>query len=274
MNYRHVYHAGGAADVFKHLVLIEVLRGLQKKPSPFCAIDAHAGSGLYPLAEGGEHLHGIGRLWPQREQWPALADYLALIQRYNRGDQLKRYPGSPLILRAWLRAQDRAVLTELQPEEAARLKANLADAANMTVHLMDAWQGLKAFIPPKENRGLVLIDPAYEQPQETAHAAAGLKRALKAWRNGIFLIWYPIKTPAAADAFVRTLVPPGIPALRAEFLTLPTDVPQRLNGSGLVIVNPPWKLDAYLKSTLPPLAQHLAGPAGRPAVQVAALGEN
>lgn len=273
MNYRHVYHAGNVADVFKHVVLIEVLRSLQKKSTPFCAIDLHAGSGLYPLALEGEHLLGIGRLWPARAHWPALADYFALVERHNHGDKLQRYPGSPLVLKAWLRAQDRALLTELQPEEVRRLKVNLADAANMTVQPLDAWQALKAFVPPHENRGLVLIDPAYERADEPVQIAAGLRHALKSWRNGIYLVWYPIKTAAAADAFVRSLTAPDIPALVVEFLTLPTDVPQRLNGSGLMIFNPPWKLDAWLNSTLTPLAQYLAGPHGRPAVRVQALGE-
>ncbi len=271
LNYRHSYHAGNIADVFKHYVLTRVLQSLQAKETPFCVIDSHAGSGVYRLEAPGEFENGIDRLWPQRAAWPALAGYFAAIERLNPDGDLQFYPGSPFIIRDFLRPQDRAVLLELHPQEVADLKANLgSEAGSIGVHHTDAWRGLKGFVPPKENRGLVLIDPPYEQKDEFERIVEALARALKHWRNGVYLAWYPIKGRRPVEQFyasLRTLGGAASPVISAvEFLTLPLDVEQRLNGSGLVLVNPPWRLLEGLKVTLPPLATYLAGSAGRPAV--------
>lgn len=272
MNYRHSYHAGNIADVFKHLVLIEVLAALRRKDTPFCVIDSHAGSGLYELGARGEYQSGIGALWAERERWPALRDYFAAVEAVNGPGALTRYPGSPWLIAAALRPQDRAVLLELHPEEIANLRDNLAGRPGVAVHHVDAWSGLKAFVPPAENRGLVLIDPPYEQADEFARIAQALARALRHWRNGQYLIWYPIKSRAPVDAFHAGLRALGAQAVALEFLTLPLDVPQRLNGSGLVLINPPWRLADGLVTTLSPLAERLAGPAGRPQVGLIDLG--
>lgn len=276
MNYRHSYHAGNIADVFKHYVLSQVLQALHKKPASFCVIDTHAGSGVYALRSPGEFEQGIGRLWPNRAAWPALAAYFAVIEKLNPDGPLQYYPGSPYIIRDFLRPQDRAVVLELHPEEYANLKVNLArNPGNMAVHHVDAWAGLKAFVPPKENRGLVLVDPAYEKNNEFDSIENGLVRALKHWRNGIYLIWYPIKSYRPVEqwhAAVRTL---KTDACAVEFLTLPMDVAQRLNGSGMVLINAPWGLLDSLKEVLLPLAQHFAtcqaGNAGRPVVNTLVL---
>ena len=264
MNYRHSFHAGNSADVFKHVVLLQVLQSLHKKDSAFCVIDTHAGSGLYPLKKVGEFQQGIGLLWPERERWPALADYFAIIAKFNRQAKLSAYPGSPLIIREFLRAQDRGVLVELHDEEYHALKGNLSGVKNIAIHHGDAWQLLKACVPPAENRGLVLIDPPYEQPDEFKVLGQTLKHCLAHWRNGIYMAWYPIKERRPIDKFHQTLRGLAVPVHAVEFTTLATDVERRLNGSGLILINPPWQLIETLQAILPALAQRLAGESGKP----------
>lgn len=267
MNYRHLFHAGNVADVFKHLVLIKALEALRLKETPFCVIDTHAGSGLYRLEAPGEFEQGIGRLWPARAEWPLLATYFELLVSLNTRNGLCTYPGSPWIIRALLRPQDRAVFMERHPEEAAALRDNLHGSRGITVNEADAWAALQGLLPPKENRGLVFIDPPYEKPDEFDQLAQALHAACPRWRNGMYLAWYPIKARRPVEklhARVRAL---GTEALAVELLTLPEDVPQRLNGSGVIIVNPPWKLEEALRALLPPLATFLAGPNGQPQVR-------
>lgn len=270
VNYRHRFHAGNAADVFKHIVLVRLLEALRAKDTPFCVIDTHAGSGLYRLASPGEYEQGIGRLWPERRQWPALEPYFTLLAHYNR-QTLHAYPGSPLLIAQALRAQDRAVFIERHPEEAAALTDNLRGRRGIAIHEADGFAMLKAVVPPRENRGLVFIDPPYEEPREFEQVAESLRAALRRWRNGVYGVWYPIKQRPPVErlhAAVRAL---GISAWAAEFLTLPEDVPQRLNGSGVVLVNPPYRLDRFLRETLPPLAELLAPPHGRPQSRIVDL---
>ena len=187
MNYRHSFHAGNVADVLKHIVLIHVLRALHKKETPFCVLDTHAGSGVYALGEKGEFEQGIAALWSERDQWQGLRDYFAVIEGVNEEGRLIRYPGSPVIIRNYLRPQDRAVFVELQPEEYQTLKANFSDAVNVCVHHVDAWSGLKGFVPPRENRGVVLIDPPYEVANEFDRVLTAVRQGIKHWRTGY--IW-------------------------------------------------------------------------------------
>ena len=266
MNYRHHFHAGNIADVFKHLVLIRVLEALRLKETPFCVIDTHAGSGLYRLQAPGEYEQGIGRLWPARPDWPWLGGYFALLAPLNR-KQLTAYPGSPWIIRALLRRQDRAVFFERQPEEATALRDNLRGSRGITINEADAWAALTGLLPPKENRGLVFIDPPYEKPDEFDQVARALRLAHTRWRNGLYLVWYPIKARRPVEKLHEAVRALGAEALAVEFLTLPEDVPQRLNGSGVVLINPPWKLEEALRAQLPPLAVFLAGPDGQPRVR-------
>jgi len=270
VNYRHRFHAGNVADVFKHIVMVRLLEALHAKDTPFCVIDTHAGSGLYRLAAPGEYQQGIGRLWPERRRWPALEPYFTLLAHFNR-EKLHAYPGSPLLIAQELRPQDRAVFIERHPEEAAALADNLRGRRGIAVHEADGYAMLKAVVPPRENRGLVFIDPPYEEPREFEQAAEVLRAALKRWRNGIYAVWYPIKQRAPVErlhAAVRAL---GATAWAVEFLTLPEDVPQRLNGSGVLLVNPPYRLDQFLRETLPPLAELLAPPRGRPQLRIVDL---
>lgn len=270
MNYRHRYHAGNVADVFKHVVLLRLLEALRAKDAPFCVIDTHAGSGLYRLTAPGEYEQGIGRLWPERRHWPLLEAYFSLLAHYNR-ERLAAYPGSPLLIAQRLRARDRAVFIERHPEEAAALADNLRGRRAIAIHEADGFAMLKAMIPPRENRGLVFMDPPYEQPREFVQAADTLRDALRRWRNGIYMLWYPIKQRAPVERLHAAIRSLGAPAYAMEFLTLPEDVAQRLNGSGVVLVNPPWKLDESLHAALAPLADFLAPPHGRPVFRKIAL---
>lgn len=267
MNYRHQFHAGNVADVFKHLVLTRVLEALRLKETPFCVIDTHAGSGLYRLQAPGEFEQGIGRLWPVRAQWTQLAAYFELLAALNNRNGLKAYPGSPWIIRALLRPQDRAVFLERHPEEAAALRDNLQGSRGITINEADAWAALKGLVPPKENRGLVFIDPPYEKPEEFDQVARALRAAHPRWRNGMYLVWYPIKARRPVETLHEAVHDLGAEALAVELLTLPEDVPQRLNGSGVILINPPWKLEETLRALLPPLATFLASPDGQPLVR-------
>lgn len=266
MNYRHQFHAGNSADVFKHLVLVQVLEALRAKETPFCVIDTHAGSGRYRLHAPGEFEQGIGRLWPVRGNWPGLNAYFALLAAQDP-KALTVYPGSPLIIQSFLRPQDRAVFYERHPEEAAALRSTLRGCRGITVNEADAWAALPGLLPPKENRGLVFIDPPYEQADEFNHVARALKEALRKWRNGIYCLWYPIKARRPVEQLHERVRVLGSEALAIEFLTLPEDVPQRLNGSGMLLLNPPWKLEETLRAQLPPLAEFLAGAGGAPQVR-------
>lgn len=267
MNYRHNYHAGNAADVFKHIVLTLVLRALHKKDTPFCVLDTHAGSGAYTLERPGEYEAGIGMVWPERKQWPELSDYFAVVESANSAGVLVRYPGSPWIIREYLRPQDRAVFMELQPGEYMNLMQSFSGAGNIGVHHADAWSVLKAFVPPRENRGLVLIDPPYEVAHEFDNVLAMLQQAVRHWRNGIYLVWYPVKSRERVDVFYRAIRALEIEAQAIEFMMYPDDVENRLNGSGMTMINTPWGVLDALREQLPPLARRLAGEQGRPDVQ-------
>lgn len=287
MNYRHQFHAGNVADVFKHLVLVRVLEALRSKATPFCVIDTHAGSGLYRLKAPGEFEQGIGRLWPVRADWPLLNDYFARLALLNDRD-VCIYPGSPWLIQAALRPQDRAIFIERHPDEAAALRENLRSAGThecrerrtrgsgqasrgTTVNEGDAWAMLKGLLPPKENRGLVFIDPPYERSDEFEQVGQALQSACARWRNGQYLVWYPIKARRPVETLQAAVRALGAEALAIEFLTLPEDMPQRLNGSGVILVNPPWKLEDWLQSILPPLAVFLAGPDGQPRTRIVNL---
>ena len=254
MNYRHAFHAGNFADVHKHVVLLALLEHLHKKPKPFFFLDTHAGRGLYDLqsseaARGGEWQTGIGRIRALSPPLPALEHYLALVKSDGY-----LYPGSPLIATEMLRENDRAVLVEKNPDEAAALKEALGRIRHVSVLAEDGYIALKGQLPPKENRGLVLIDPPYENDTEFADVARALQIALSRWPNGIYCVWYPIKLGNAERRLHRTLVDAGIKKLLLLELNIrPGDSPLGLNGSGLLIINPPYQLDEQMLVLLPQL---------------------
>jgi 23S rRNA (adenine2030-N6)-methyltransferase len=275
MNYRHAFHAGNAADVVKHVALARIIEHLKAKPSPFRVIDLHAGAGFYDLAgeqagRTGEWREGVGRLYRNGSCEPdplsgeaeaLLAPWRKAIAAVNDGVRLARYPGSPEIARRLVRPQDRLVFNELHPEDHAALASRFSREKSATVLRLDAWQAARALLPPPERRGLVLVDPPYEAPDEIARAVAGLAEAYRRFASGIFCLWYPVKAQAEANSLVRGFAALGIPKmLRAEVTQRRADNAERLNGSGLMLVNPPWKLEAELNVVLPALTKRLADP--------------
>jgi 23S rRNA (adenine2030-N6)-methyltransferase len=275
MNYRHAYHAGNFADVLKHSVLFALIQALRAKETPFALIDTHAGSGCYALdseeaGKTGEYREGITRLlFPdlqrnkaaQQALPPLLRHWLDAILALPGNEQgLKLYPGSPLQAARAMRPTDSAYLCELHPEEAALLRELFHHDSRVHVHNRNGYEALKALLPPKEKRGLVLIDPPYEaQEAEYRLIETALKAALLRWPNGIYAIWYPIKLRSQVQPFLRGLQHCGARrVLRAELLVHPDDSPLRLNGSGMVILNGPWNLEAVLREPLQAMARLLS----------------
>ena len=275
MNYRHAYHAGNFADVLKHVVLLALLESLKSKPTPFGLIDTHAGSGSYALDgveanKTREYKDGVQRLmFPDMSRGAASMEALPpLLRRWldsilalpGNESGLKLYPGSPLQVAHAMRENDSAQLCELHPEEAANLRELLRRDVRMHVHARNGYEALKGLLPPPEKRGLVLIDPPYEaQEAEYVTIEKALKEALQRWPTGIYAVWYPIKQRSQVQPFLRNLRQSGAKrVLRAELLVHPDDSPLRLNGSGMVILNPPWKLDEALREPLRALARLLS----------------
>lgn len=267
MNYRHAFHAGNFADVFKHAVLCRVLMHLREKPAPFRVLDTHAGAGLYDLAgaeadKTGEWRDGIawlrgGPLAPPLAD--LLAPYLDAVAALNDADRLSHYPGSPALVHAWLRPQDKLVACELEPSAARALKRHLRGDMRIKMPAVDGWTALNAYLPPPERRGLVLIDPPYEDAGDFRRLPRALSDAHRKWATGIYLVWYPIKDRADPDSLAKALRRTGIGRiLRAELRVAPLSDPTRLNGCGIVLVNPPWTLEAQLSVLLPELAGLLA----------------
>jgi 23S rRNA (adenine2030-N6)-methyltransferase len=263
VNYRHLFHAGNFADVFKHVALLLLLRALQKKDTPFCYLDTHAGAGRYDFTEPAaqrspEYRDGIARLW-ERETAGVIGDYVATVRRYNEDGRLRFYPGSPLLARQWLRPQDRMVLCERHPEEYQRLRAEFAADRRVAVHERDGYEAMKALLPPPERRGLVLIDPPYEQPDEFERIVKALRAAHRRWATGVYAVWYPIKDRAAVERFhARLGASEWRKLLAAELTVFPEDTAFRLNGCGLAIINTPWGLDRALEAAGRELAAGLS----------------
>ena len=271
MNYRHIFHAGNFADVVKHLILVRIVEYLKRKPAAFRVLDTHAGVGLYDLAgdeagRTGEWIDGVGRLFEHGLPEPAsslAAPYLEAIRVRNLEGDLRFYPGSPLIVRHLLREQDRLFALELHPEDAAALRENLAGDIQARATHLDGWAGLGSFLPPKEKRGLVLIDPPFEEKGEFAHMVSALVKAHQRWPGGIYALWYPIKDPTETEAFIRGLKVSGIPKiLRLELTIRAPSIPPRLHGTGMIVVNPPYALEEEMRVLLPALAA-LLGDEGR-----------
>ena len=278
MNYRHAFHAGGFADVIKHIVLVRILSHLHDKQAPFRVIDSHAGAGVYDLSgdearRGGEWLTGIARIMQARfseTTLPLVAPYLDIVRAFNPKRDLTAYPGSPLIARALLRPQDRLVACEVEPKARKRLIDALRRDTQARVVDLDGWVALPAFVPPKERRGLVLIDPSFEQKDEFERLGNGFAQAFAKWPTGSYLMWYPVKSRRATDSLARQVAEVAAAAsvpgkcLRLEFSVAPQLAGSQLTSAGLLIVNPPWRLAAELKAILPELEKPLGqGGAGR-----------
>ncbi|WP_095086340.1 23S rRNA (adenine(2030)-N(6))-methyltransferase RlmJ [Mesorhizobium sophorae] len=267
MNYRHAYHAGNFADVVKHVVLTRLLDYLKQKDKAFRVIDTHAGIGRYDLSsveaqKTGEWQGGIGRLIDASFAAPVtalLAPYLETVRSLNPEGGIQKYPGSPMIARHLLRKQDRLSAIELHPKDVAKLRTLFAGDFQTRVIELDGWLALGAHLPPKEKRGLVLIDPPFEEAGEFERLVDGLIRAHKRWPGGIYALWYPIKDRKAIIAFRKALKQSGIPKLLdIEFEIRPASSQPSLDGSGLLVVNPPFTLEGELRTLLPALHRVLA----------------
>jgi 23S rRNA (adenine2030-N6)-methyltransferase len=267
MNYRHVFHAGNFADVVKHTILTRILTYLMRKDAPFRVIDTHAGVGLYDLKgaaaeKTGEWVDGIGRLIDQDFSEPAkelLAPYLDAVGAQNPDGDLRFYPGSPLITRKMLRQQDRLMALELHPVDVEALRENFAGDFQVRVTHVDGWQALGTHLPPKEKRGLVLIDPPFEERNEFERMAQNLIKAHKRWPTGLYALWYPIKDVADVDKFVALLEASGIPKiLKLELTIREPSEPPRLHGTGMIVINPPFVLEEEMRALMPVLADVLS----------------
>jgi 23S rRNA (adenine2030-N6)-methyltransferase len=275
LNYRHAFHAGNFADCMKHVLLVWMLRALARKPAGFMVLDTHAGRGGYDLAGAeaertGEWRTGIGPLLAARDAGlgmpEGLVDYLGLV------DRLGLYPGSPALIRALLRPVDRLVCCELHPEDHAELRRMMQGGAQVSVHCRDGYEAMRAFLPPRERRALVLIDPPYEAPDEFARLTEALRQGCIKFPSGLYAAWYPIKGRAPARAFHAAVAEAGIRDVVAVELLLrePVD-PERLNGCGLLVVNPPWRFMEEAEPMLASLAAILA--AGEGAARLVRIAE-
>jgi 23S rRNA (adenine2030-N6)-methyltransferase len=256
MNYRHSYHAGSFADVFKHVVLVALIQSLLRKETPFCYLETHAGIGCYDLFSEAsqknlEFENGIKKILTANDPPSLIQDYLSCVKQLNQSNELRYYPGSPYFAKHWMRLNDRIVLSELHQDDAKTLKKFFAEDKRVAVHHQDGYQSLKAFLPPKERRGLVLIDPAYEKNEELMSLPGLLAQTLKRWETGIYAIWYPIKTKQQNKLFQQELKTKiERPFLSLELCIYSQDVAHTLNGSGMIIINPPWQIDQQLKNTV------------------------
>ena len=258
MNYRHAFHAGNFADVHKHITLLALLERLKRKPKPLFYLDTHAGRGWYDLlspdaSRGNEWQAGIARAAPINSSNPDLRRYLEAVSSPQEllpaGSQ--RYPGSPVLAMRELRAGDRVVLVEKQIGEAQALEQVTRGRRGVSVVCGDGYAALKAYLPPRENRGLVLIDPPYESDNEFTQVERALQLGLTRWPNGVFALWYPIKAGREMQRLHAALQSSGLrKLLLLELNVRPADSPLGLNGSGLVIANPPWQFDEEIAPAL------------------------
>ena len=255
LSYRHLFHAGSFADVFKHVLLTRLLLSLNEKDKPYFYLDTHAGIGLYDLShpwaqKGREFESGIKRLWDRTDIPAAMKPYMDIVRAENTDGHLRYYPGSPRIARKLIRPIDRIALTELNKTDCAALHKLFARDRRVNVQLMDGYQSLKAHLPPKERRGMVLIDSAFDVSREFARLATALREAHTRWATGTYAIWYPLMGAGVIRGFEKQIEAAGIKkVLQFELSILPEDA-STMPGSGMVIVNPPWKFDTEMRTLL------------------------
>lgn len=247
--YRHLFHAGNFADVFKHALLTRMMIHLNKKEKPFFYLDTHAGIGLYDLRhdwaqKNKEYADGIERVLDAADAPTELAPYLRLVRAQNVMRTLRYYPGSPVLARAFLRPDDRMVLSELNREDCRSLQFHFDDDAQVTVHNMDGYQALKAFLPPLERRGLVLIDSSFDRAQEYKRLVSAVLESHRRWATGTFALWYPLMAWQDVERFERQIVATGIrKVLRCALSVQGEGWTESLRGSAMLVINPPWGLE-------------------------------
>lgn len=265
LSYRHSFHAGNHADVLKHIVLMLILENLKLKEKGFFYLDTHAGVGHYRLQSAeaektAEFREGIGRLWQRNDLPQEVADYVNLIKKINSGNpHLQYYAGSPLIAAHLLREQDRALLTELHPTDFPLLRNNFKAFKQVSVKRDDGFQQLKATMPPKERRGLVLIDPPYELKEDYERVVQAIAEGYKRFATGVYAIWYPVVLRQQIKRMIRQLEDTRIrKILQIELAVRPDSTQKGMTASGMIVINPPWTLESQMKSVLPYLAEILA----------------
>jgi len=249
LSYRHQFHAGNVSDVFKHAILTRLLAALTRKDKPFCMLDTHAGVGLYDLEhpwsqKTEEWRHGVGRIWGRTDAPPGLSPYLDAIRADNADGHLRRYPGSPRIARRLMRAEDRLVLCELNKDDCQALKAVFEGVRHTAIRNQDGFSAIRAFLPPKERRGLTFIDAAFDQSDEFGRITRAIKEAHARFATGVIAAWYPLMAAEVLQAFSRSLQGIKLPkTLQLELSVHPGDWTAHIRGSGMIIVNPPYGLD-------------------------------
>jgi len=254
--YRHLFHAGNFADVFKHALLARLLLALGRKDKAFCYLDTHAGIGRYDLThpwaqKNAEWKEGIGRLWRRKDLPGGLAPYMDAVSAENPDSHLRFYPGSPRIARRLMRPIDRMVLTELNKADEATLRELFAGERRVAVHLMDGYQALKAFLPPRERRGLAFVDSSFDRAGEFQRVAEALTSAHKRWATGLLAFWYPLMEPSVMRSFEREVVESGVrKVLRLELSVCPERWSTSLKGCGMLVVNPPFGFDSEARAIL------------------------
>jgi len=274
LSYQHAYHAGNFADALKHIVLCCVIDYMKQKEKPFYFHDTHAGRGLYPFSlmemqKLREHEQGVAKLWPMlnnnKHLHKALKPYATALCSYNTNDNITRYPGSGLFAQALMRAEDQLMLTELHPGEFSALQENTRQLRNVTVQKADAWAALRAALPPRQKRGVILIDPSYELKNEHQQVIDAVEESLRRFETGVYLIWYPI---ISGDNLFKKLIrgieqlsPPSLLRIEmtiARALDGENGGKTGLIGSGMLVINAPWQLDTTIKDALPDLYKILA----------------
>lgn len=258
MNYRHIYHAGNFADVAKHLFLIALLNHFKQKDTPFCYLDTHAGIGLYDLTseqalKKQEYDTGVLKIVDAQDKVSSeILQYINIIQAINKDNQLQFYPGSPWIAKSLLRENDQLILCELHSDDYQTLKNNFKAQKNCAIHCQDAYLGMKAFLPPKEKRGLVLIDPPFEVTDEFDRIVNALHIAIKHFQSGCYMVWYPIKDKKQVKHFIQNVSKLEKPYLNYEFNISESVAKTALQACGILIINPPWKLEDNISQNIMP----------------------
>ncbi|EKO3409614.1 23S rRNA (adenine(2030)-N(6))-methyltransferase RlmJ [Vibrio fluvialis] len=268
LSYRHSFHAGNHADVVKHIVQSLILSALQQKDKPFVYHDTHSGVGRYDLThewseKTGEYKQGIARLWQQTEVPEDIHSYLEAIKALNDDGELRYYPGSPRVARAHLRSHDRMVLTELHPSDYPLLEQEFHRDRQVAIFKEDGFARLKGSLPPKERRGLVLIDPPYELAKEYRDVVQAIAQSYKRWATGIYAIWYPVVNRCDIEDMIEGLQGLGIRKILQIELGVSPDTNERgMTASGMIVINPPWKLESQMQSILPFLKEAIAPATG------------
>ncbi len=263
LSYQHGFHAGNFADVHKHMILALIMEALNLKDKPWSYLETHGGAALYDLGgdkaqKTGEYLGGIAKLWNRSDMPDAMLPYMAQVQAVNQGKALKYYPGSPSIASMLARSSDRLAVMELHPAEYQQVKHHFRRQPQVAVHHRDGYEGVLSMMPPKPNRGLVLIDPSYEVKTEYRQVAKFVKQLMDRWSNGSVAIWYPILKAGQHQGMVDQIVASGIRKVYQSEFYVQDSGSQRMYGSGMLLINPPWQLDEKIEALMPWLYRRLA----------------